>query len=197
MSGHYRHLFALPVLAVALAACQGDTQPDTMAHSVTAASVRQEDTSSATITAIDPATREITLQTEDGRQNRIVAGDDVRNFDELRVGDVVRASYESAVVAVLAGSDAELSTDAEARVITAPEGAMPAGLGGTAIHEVVQFVSYDAKAHNVTIRRVDGSVSTFTLTDASMQNFAASLVEGDKVEIGYTEAIAVTVEPQS
>src|SRR5689334_14147220 len=46
-------------------------------------------TRSATITKIDSATRDITLKRPDGTEVTIRAGDEVKNFDKLKVGDIV------------------------------------------------------------------------------------------------------------
>src|ERR1700761_8013895 len=52
----------------------------------------------ATITAIDPATRMVTLQTPAGAQMTIHAGDEVRNFDQLKVGDRVVSRQTEALL---------------------------------------------------------------------------------------------------
>ena len=48
-------------------------------------------TATATITAIDPATRSITLRTEKGDEDTFTVGPDVTRFDQLKVGDTIRA----------------------------------------------------------------------------------------------------------
>ena len=53
----------------------------------------------ATITAIDPATRMVTLQTPAGATLSIHAGDEVRNFDQLKVGDRVVSRQTEALAA--------------------------------------------------------------------------------------------------
>ena len=46
----------------------------------------------ATVTAIDPATREVTIQGDHGPVT-IQVGPDVKNFNNLKVGDRVNISY--------------------------------------------------------------------------------------------------------
>ena len=48
---------------------------------------------SATITAIDKATRGITLKSPQGDEMQGTAVPEVKNFDQLKVGDVVRVGY--------------------------------------------------------------------------------------------------------
>ena len=55
-------------------------------------------TATATIRAIDPATRSITLRTEKGDEDTFTVGPEVTRFDQLKVGDTIRATYYEAVV---------------------------------------------------------------------------------------------------
>src|ERR1700704_258374 len=51
----------------------------------------------ATIVAIDPATREITLRDSGGKEVTLTAGPDVKNFAQMKVGDQVNAGYVEAL----------------------------------------------------------------------------------------------------
>ena len=51
----------------------------------------------ATITAIDKATRDITLKGPQGNMMTVTAGPDVKNFDALKVGDQVDMQYVEAL----------------------------------------------------------------------------------------------------
>src|SRR5580765_2188643 len=55
-------------------------------------------TATATIRAIDQATRSITLRTEKGDEDTFTVGPEVTRFDQLKVGDTIRATYYEAVV---------------------------------------------------------------------------------------------------
>jgi len=46
---------------------------------------------SATVDKIDRSTREVTLRRHDGSLLTVVAGEEVRNFNQIRVGDIVEA----------------------------------------------------------------------------------------------------------
>src|SRR5215475_13858955 len=56
----------------------------------------------ATITAIDPSTREVTLKGPQGNEVAVTAGPDVKNFDKMKVGDAVTVQYLSALSLELA-----------------------------------------------------------------------------------------------
>jgi hypothetical protein len=61
--------------------------------------LKHEQTSSAlgTVTAIDSKARLVALQTEGGQTLDVLAGDGVKNFDTIAVGDVVKATYTESV----------------------------------------------------------------------------------------------------
>ena len=55
------------------------------------ASVSRVVTASATVTAIDLTTREVTLRRDNGSTFTLVAGPEVRNLPQIRVGDTAHA----------------------------------------------------------------------------------------------------------
>ena len=55
---------------------------------------------SAKVTAIDKAARLVALQTADGGETIIKVGPDARNFDQIKIGDVVNAEYQYAAVVI-------------------------------------------------------------------------------------------------
>ena len=52
----------------------------------------------ATISALDAAKREITLKGPDGKETTMVAGPEVKNYSQLKVGDKVDIQYVEALV---------------------------------------------------------------------------------------------------
>ncbi|HET6981162.1 MAG TPA: hypothetical protein VFI53_03430, partial [Myxococcaceae bacterium] len=80
---------ALAVLALALSCATSKELPKyTDSRTVTATAVVQ---------AIDLNTREVTLRGEDGRVFTFVAGDQVKNLAQVRVGDTVKATYTESI----------------------------------------------------------------------------------------------------
>ena len=57
------------------------------------------------VTKIDAATRTVTLKNQDG-ETSIVAGPEVKNFAEIKVGDRFDVVYEMAIACLLYTSDA-------------------------------------------------------------------------------------------
>jgi hypothetical protein len=81
------------------------------------------------VISIDAATRTVVVEGEQGRQVSIVAPKDSPNFDQIRVGDPVAATYvESIALAIAPVADAEPGASGVAAVSTAPPGATPGGV---------------------------------------------------------------------
>ena len=55
-------------------------------------------TATATIKAIDPAKRTVTLRSDNGDEDTFTVGPDVTRFDQLKVGDTIRATYLESLV---------------------------------------------------------------------------------------------------
>src|SRR5215469_13199159 len=51
----------------------------------------------AKVIAVDPAQHTVTLQSASGKTRTIEVGDQVRNFDQIKVGDTVHAKYTQAL----------------------------------------------------------------------------------------------------
>ena len=179
-----------------LAACGGaETYSPPIAHEVTEAVSRTEESATATVQAIEPASRLVQLLTESGETVTIACGPEVRNFDRIEVGDVVQVVYQRAVAAALRPSTAELAQVTGTISAKPADERKPAAVAGMTIEEIVEFVSYDEKAQNVVFRSADGFVRTVRLFEPEMQELARSLVRGDKVEIAFAEGIAVELVP--
>src|SRR3974390_920042 len=76
---------------------QAPTQSGLVATGPGAAAAAQTTTASAITVGIDKATREVKLKRHDGTTFEVTAGDEVRNFDQLKIGDTVRADYTQAL----------------------------------------------------------------------------------------------------
>ena len=81
----------------------------------------------ATVTAVDPAKRLISLEDQDdGREFTVEAGEDVRNFAQIKVGDEVNVEYYQALAADVTKAEASDSDGAVLLGSRAAEGDKPA-----------------------------------------------------------------------
>lgn len=148
---------------------------------------------SARITAINPTTREVTLKGAGGEEKTIVLGDEVKNFAQLKVGDLVFVRYaESLVMTLKSGKNSGIRERVETSAsAAAASGAMP---GGTQVQQVTMLanvVAKDTKKQTVTLR---GAKKTVTVHVDDAERFK-SIKVGDQVEAVSTKILAVNVSP--
>jgi len=154
--------------------------------------VAQTVEAAATITAIDKATRGITLKGPKGNEVQIVAGPEVRNFDQLKVGDIVNATFvESLVVELKKGGGMKVEKTEKSGVVGARPGDRPAGAAGRQVTAVGDVTKIDAATQTVTVK---GPQRTIDLKVRDPEQFKLIAV-GDQIEVTYTEALAVSVTP--
>lgn len=146
----------------------------------------------ATITAIDPATREITLKGPKGREATIVAGPEIKNFAQMKVGDQVNAEYTEALTLELKkGGKAVVGRTEDAGMAKAKPGERPAAIMGRRITVTADVVAVDPATQTVTLK---GPKQTVDLKLNDPEQFKLVKV-GDQVEATYAEALAVAVQP--
>lgn len=146
----------------------------------------------ATISAIDAATRAVTLKGPQGKEMTLTAGEQVKNFAQLKVGDQVNLEYVEAVTLELKkGSTAPVSRTEQAGAAGAKPGERPAGMGGRQVTIVAEVVDVNAQTQVVTLKGPQRTVELKVKDPAQFKLIA----KGDRVEATYTEAVAVVVEP--
>ena len=146
----------------------------------------------ATITAIDKATRDVTLKGPQGNEVTVTAGPDVKNFDKMRVGDQVDVQYVEAVTLELKkGGGQPVARTEQAGAKGAKPGEQPAGVVGRQVTIVADVIAVDPAKQIVTLR---GPQRTVNLTVSDPEQFKL-IAKGDQVEATYTQALAMSVEP--
>jgi hypothetical protein len=174
---------ALPVAVLAADAplkTAAADQPLTRSQSVAAR---------ATVTAIEPSTRLVTLKAEDGQSLDVEAGPAVVNFDKIKVGDTVKATYTEAVAFQVV-----------------PKGETPGGTaqiaervpgGGVVGHQVTtsfKVASVDPKTNVLWVTLPDGNTKKIDVQDPQAQARLKTLSPGNVVSVTYTQAVAVQLE---
>jgi Cu/Ag efflux protein CusF len=154
----------------------------------------------ARVVAIDKDTRTVTLRSGGAggvgtRQETVdvIAGDDVKNFDRIAVGDDVVVRYIRAVSLDLrkAGGAAGAPVVTEGARQAAP-GDRPAAAKGREIRAVAEVTAVDPKAGTITLKGPRGN--SVPLAVKNPEHFKV-VKKGDKVDVTYVEAVAVAVEP--
>jgi hypothetical protein len=145
----------------------------------------------ATVAAIDKATRKITLVNAAGIKKTVIAGPEVINFDQIRVGDQLKVLVAEELVVNVAGEGETSTTGTGQLVALAPKGAKPGGVMAQTTQVTAKVAAIDTERHQVTLKFEDGTSKSFPVrpdVDLSKRKV------GDKVVIRYTEALAIKVE---
>lgn len=151
----------------------------------------------ATVESVDQANRLITLKAENGLSQTVEVGPEVRNLPQVKAGDKVVVRYYEGLAAQLKkkGEAPPASyVESAAMAATAPAGKKPGGVVGSTVNSTVVIEAVDRTAHTVTFHGKDGT-HTVAVRKPEAQQFVAGLKKGDEVDITYTQALAVSVEP--
>ncbi len=150
-----------------------------------------------TIEAIDVTARTITIRGERGAVVTIDVPQSVTRFDELKVGDLVSASYYDRV-SVRPKPPGEAAVDRTDPPLTTPTpGALP---GATVVSQRVATVTltgWDPATRTVTFTGPKGAVYSRRLLDTADPAIVAGIKLGDRVDITRTEAVNVGVESRT
>lgn len=146
---------------------------------------------SATVAAVDQATRAVTLKMSDGSTTRYVAGPEIKNFAQVQKGDIVTIEYAQA----LSVSLKKTSSQVRERVVTevsssAPKGEKPGGLVMRDVKVIATVQAIDTKKNTVTLRGPEHT-ATLKVKDPAMLK---GVKVGENVEVEYTEAAALKIE---
>jgi len=141
----------------------------------------------ADVVAIDPTYRIVTLKGSKGNIVDVVVGDEVKNFDQIKIGDKVVAKYQ-------------LGISAEVTKMTGPRERVEQTTGtrdtGSAsrTHTVTilaDVIATDPPKRTMTLR---GPKNVVTINVENPMHFNV-VKKGDRVLVTYTEAIALSLEP--
>jgi hypothetical protein len=146
----------------------------------------------ADVVGIDRADRTVTLVGPRGNVVSVEAGEDVRNFDQIKVGDQLKVTYYESVALYLGVPGSQPEVDAAAVVGRAAKGEKPAGMAVGAIDLSAVVKGIDKKQREVTLKMPNGNVVTHKV-DPAVKAFG-TLKVGDTVHARVTRALAIAVE---
>lgn len=145
-----------------------------------------------TVKAVDIDSRQVTLDAGGGKTSVITVSEEARNFERIKVGDVVVVEYyEGLVVGLEPKGDGTTARGVAQLFSRAKKGDKPAAKVVKAV--TVQAVVEDVDSSNriVILRGVD-RVAAFKV-DKSVN--LAKVKKGDVVHIDYIKGFAISVQP--
>jgi hypothetical protein len=188
---------ALALVAAVFAATAFAQKPDASGGAIVASepgkatAVRAVEIS-AQVVSIDKATRTVTLKGPKGNVVEVVAGSEVKNFDQIKLGDFVVARYAQALTLELKktkGGSGDIAVREGA--VQAKPGERPAVAGARQVTAIADVIAVNPKKSTITLKGPRGNVVTL---DVQNPDQFKVVKKGDKVEVTYTEAVALSVE---
>jgi plasmid maintenance system killer protein len=143
------------------------------------------------VTKIDAATRTVTLKNKDG-ETSIVAGPEVKNFAEIKVGDHFDVVYELAVAIELVKvkNPGTTSEQVSTSTSTAPQGDKPGMITTKTVTATANVEAIDAAKNVVSLKGPQGNIFKVKVQNPDLMK---DIAVNDQVKVVYTEAIAAVV----
>jgi len=190
MHRKHRPWGAIPVLAaILIAGCTSTPAAPRKAQ------ITDEVAVQATVVAVDKASRELILQRSNGSQVAVVAGPEVRNFDQIAAGDTLNARYTVSLTARRLDPD-EMAKEPGAGMAAAraEPGEKPGAAIGAGVTMTVVVNSVDRDTHTVVVTGPNGNTQAIEAQRQTGKRFVEGLKPGDRVELTYGEALVLAVE---
>jgi len=147
------------------------------------------------VLAVDPAERYVTLLGPLGGEITGRVADDVKNLDQVEVGDLLTIGFyhSMALSATVEGQANPLFTGGEAA--TATEGEKPGGYVSRQVKSTVSVVSVDPEARTIVFQGEDGTLFPVEVERPEFAQKLQTIAVGDKIDVVTTEALIVDVSP--
>lgn len=146
---------------------------------------------SAVVTGVDAATRTVSLQGPKGRTQDVVAGPEVKNFEQIKVGDTLLVDFVEALAIEVKKKSDGIREREETEVIAPRTPAQHNTVLSQETMIVANVVAVNKKARTITLQ---GPTKTRTLKvkdPAALRHVRV----GDQVEAKFTEAVALEMLP--
>jgi len=148
---------------------------------------------SAQVVGIDKDARIVTLKGPKGNVVDVVAGNEVKNFAQIKLGDVVVARYVEAISLELKKNAGEAGDVSVAHAAAqAKPGATPAAGMARQVTVFAEVVAVDPAKSEIALKGPRGNVVTLAVQNPDQFKVVKL---GDLVQATYTEAFALSLEP--
>jgi len=190
----------IPILAVALAAAVSPSafaqKPEAIGGIATSPGKGKAVSmvkASATVEAVDAGSRSVTLKMPKGDSRTFVVGSEVRNFDQIKVGDKLNVAYmESLTVELMKDGKAIVGRTESMDMERSAPGKKPGGGARREITAVADVVAVDAAAQKVSVKNRQGEIIDLRVRDPEQLKLVK---KGDQVQATYRQALAISLEP--
>ena len=144
------------------------------------------------VLAIDARLRQLDVELADGRTVGLKAGQEVRRLNDIRVGDLISVAFTEALVLELRKGGAPIVARSQGTdVRRGPSNMAPAAVRTTEDTVLADVLAVDAASGSVRLR---GPQRVLDLRIRDPQQLAL-IAPGDQVQVTFSEAVAVSIDP--
>jgi hypothetical protein len=147
-------------------------------------------TIAGTVEMIDHTKRVVTIRTAEGKSETVDVPEGAKRFNELKVGDKVKATYHNTVIAVLK-QPGEPPVDTSSTLKTGGEGERPGGTVAMERRMTVTVAAIDKRNESITFVGPNDWKYSRRVTDPNMVDM---LKVGDKIDVIWNTDVTVSVE---
>jgi hypothetical protein len=173
------------------------SQPSQMqqpSHMQPTQTMAQKMSATATVQKVDMSKRELTLKDAQGNTFMVTVPKDLPRFDAIKAGDRINLDYYQSLALSLNKTDAPPSSN-EMAMVQPFSGHLPGGIVGKKISATVEVTNVDRPANKVSVKAPDGTVDTIHITDPGLRSQMGTLKAGDRIQLSYAEATAISFTP--
>jgi hypothetical protein len=149
---------------------------------------------SATITKIDKENKTLTLKDKAGDSFDVTA-QNMPKFDKLKVGDRVHATYRREI-ALSRWQKGQPTGPSEKQKVSG-RGEEPGGTMTREIMTTAKVTKVDTKNSILELKDSRGKTHDIKVEDPALQSKLGKLKKGDRLNVQYTQTVAVSVSPAS
>ena len=144
-----------------------------------------------TVTKIDKQTRTIFFKNNEG-ESKFVAGPEIKNFDQIKKGDLLNVTYETAVAIELIktksdGIRSRVETPSET---TSKTGEKPSRTITNTTTIIADIVAVDRTKKTVSVKGPSGNITVVTVKNPQL---LADVNVGEQVKVVYFDAMAASI----
>jgi len=180
-----------PKAAAAKGSDNGTTSSSSYTPGEAGGSIDETIKASATVEGVDLASRKVTLRNEDGTDASFTAPAEMRNLDQLHVGDKVTATVLSRLTVLVTHGSTDLNASHAAAIARAPKGAKPGAIVAEQYELTASVKAIDAAQRLATLEFADGTRKVVKVRpDVNLDQYHV----GDTVYVRVTQQLMVVAE---
>jgi len=188
--------FALTILALCSGALMAQSKPADSASSKpividAAVTDNRYQLYEGEVLKIDPKTRTITFKNKEG-ESKFIAGPEITNFAQIKKGDLVNVTYETAVaIELIKTKSTGIRSKVETNTVTnAKPNEKPSEVIANTTTIIADIVGVDRDKKLVSVKGPSGKITTVTVKNPTL---LSDVAVGEQVKVVYFDAMAASI----